>query len=308
MVRRAVAAVAGAKPVVAMAEAFPPARALAAQFVAGDSLLQALPIVKGLVAEGYLVTMDHLGEAVTSPAEAAATVAEYANLMHWLAVERLTGSVEASIKLTALGQALGGGESLCLDHAESIAAAATTVSTHVTIDMEDHRTTDGTLRVWRTLRERYPDTGVVLQARLLRTPDDLTESAVTGARIRICKGAYREPTGIAHRSTRDVDLAYVRAMKQLIASDAYAMIATHDPRMVEIARELIARSGRERDSYEFQFLYGTRAPSQRRLLADGEPVRLYVPYGTQWYRYFSRRLIERPANLALLWHALGKRH
>ncbi|WP_028708818.1 proline dehydrogenase family protein [Propionicicella superfundia] len=307
MLRRTVAAVVGSKPLAAVGQAFPPARALAAQFVAGDTLGEALPVVKSLVADGFLVTMDVLGEAVETAAAAEKNSTEYLDLLQWLAAERLTDAVEVSLKLSAVGQALPDGDGLSGEHARLICAAAHGIGSAVTLDMEDHTTTDLTLGTWRSLLPDYPRTAAVLQARLFRTPDDLNELAVDGRRIRLCKGAYTEPAEIAHRRSRDVDKAYVRGLKQLFAADAYPMIATHDSRLIEIAQELAARAGREPGSYEFQFLYGVAAKDQERLRDAGERVRLYLPYGTEWYRYFSRRLIERPANLGLMLRALGRR-
>lgn len=307
MIRRALAAVIGSKPVAAVGQAFPPVRTLSTQFVAGDTLGQALPVVKGLISDGYLVTMDYLGEAVTSAKTATAITDEYLDLMQWLAVERLTDSVEASVKLSALGQALTDEPDLTLDNARLICAAAREVGSSVTFDMEDHRTTDQTLDTWRQLLPEYPSTGIVLQARLYRTDTDLETHALAGHRIRLCKGAYAEPADLAHRSSNDVDLAYVRSLKKILASDAYAMIATHDKRLIKIAQELVERYEREPDSYEFQFLYGVHTADQERLRKEGERVRLYVPYGTQWYQYFSRRLVERPANVGLMVGAIRRR-
>lgn len=306
MLRRSFAAFVGSKPMTAFGEAFPPARALATQFVAGDTLGQALPVVKNLVRDGYLVTMDHLGEAIESPEDADRVTDQYLDLMQGLATERLTHAVEASVKLSAIGQGLGT-EDTSLDRARSICTIAHSVGSAVTLDMEDHTTTDLTLGTWQTLLEKFPNTGVVMQARLFRTENDIAELGTSGRRIRLCKGAYLEPAEIAQKSSADVDKAYVRALKQLLASDAYPMIATHDSRLIEIAQELIGRTKRPQGTYEFQFLYGVHTKDQERLKDEGERVRLYVPYGTEWYRYFSRRLIERPANFGLLAGAVQRR-
>lgn len=307
MLRRTVAAVVGSKPMAAFGEAFPPARALAAQFVAGDTLGEALPVVKDLVSRGFLVTMDFLGEAIESESAAEKNSSEYLDLFQWLAAERLTDSVEASLKLSAVGQALPDGARISGEHARLVCSAAQGVGSAVTLDMEDHTTTDLTLDTWQSLLPEYPRTAVVLQARLFRTSDDVDALATAGRRIRFCKGAYTESTEIAFRSSRDVDKAYVRGLKKLFASDAYPMIATHDARLVAIAQELASRAGREPGSYEFQFLYGVAHKEQQRLLDDGERVRLYLPYGTEWYRYFSRRLIERPSNIGLMLKSVGRR-
>jgi proline dehydrogenase len=307
MLRRTVAAVVGSKPMAALGEAFPPARALAAQFVAGDTLGEALPVVKDLVSRGFLVTMDFLGEAIESEAAAEKNRNEYLDLFQWLDAERLTGSVEASLKLSAVGQALPDGVRISGEHARLVCSAAQGVGSAVTVDMEDHSTTDLTLGTWRSLLPDFPRTGVVLQARLFRTSDDVDALATADRRIRFCKGAYTESSEIAFRTSRDVDKAYVRGLKKLFASDAYPMIATHDARLVAIAQELASRAGREPGSYEFQFLYGLAHKEQQRLRDDGERVRLYLPYGTEWYRYFSRRLIERPSNIGLMLKSVGRR-
>ncbi len=300
MLRKPLAALANVTPVEKVAVAMPPVRQLAHQFLAGDSLGEALPRVKELVEEGYLVTMDCLGESVATEKDAGAITTQYLDLMQWLAVERLTTKVEASVKPSALGIALDGGEQIALDNARLVCAAARGVGTTLTLDMEDHSATDATLRLWNRLHAEFSGTGGVLQASLLRTPADLDEVLAPGRRIRLCKGAYIEPKTVAHRRSADVDKAFVRLLRRLLESTAYPMIATHDPRLIAIAEDLISRSGREPHTYEFQFLYGVRTPDQARLLAAGASVRLYVPYGRQWYRYFVRRLIERPANLGLL--------
>lgn len=300
MLRKPLAALAKAKPVEKVAVAVPPIRQLARRFVAGDSLGEALPRVKSLVDEGYLVTMDHLGEAVDTERDATAATMQYLDLMQWLAVERLTAQVDASVKPSAFGLGLADGERIAFDNAQLVCAAAHGVGTAVTLDMEDHTTTDATLDMWDRLRAEFPATGGVVQAALLRTPDDLAGLLMPGRRIRLCKGAYVEPSQIAHRKSADVDKAFVRLLRRLVESSAYPMIATHDPRLIAIAEDLLARAGRDPSTYEFQFLYGVRPADQARLLAAGTRVRLYVPYGEQWYRYFARRLIERPANIGLL--------
>jgi proline dehydrogenase len=201
-----------------------------------------------------------------------------------------------SVKLSAVGQALG--ESLALDNARVICEAAAAASTTATIDMEDHTTTDSTLTIVRELRRDFPRTGAVLQAYLHRTEADCRELAVPGSRIRLCKGAYKEPAGVAYQSRSEVDRSYVRCLRTLIDGPGYPMFATHDPRLLKIAGTLVQRAGREQGSYEFQMLYGIRPHEQRRLAQWGETVRIYTPYGEEWYGYLMRRLAERPANVA----------
>ncbi|PIE25933.1 MAG: proline dehydrogenase, partial [Micrococcales bacterium] len=171
--------------------------------------------------------------------------------------------------------------------------------TTVTVDMEGHTAVDDTLDLARQVREDFPWLGVVLQAYLRRTEADAKDLASAGSRVRLCKGAYDEPASVAYRNSADVDRAYARALKVLIRGQGYPMIATHDPRLVEIAQALIADAGRSTDSYEFQMLHGVRPKEQRRLAGGGETVRVYLPFGRQWYEYLMRRMAERPSNAAL---------
>ena len=207
------------------------------------------------------------------------------------------------MKLSAIGQALpdtvaGGGHKIALENARAICRAARNAGTTVTLDMEDHTTIDSTLAILRELRKDFPETGAVLQAYLHRTEGDCRALAYEGSRVRLCKGAYQEPESVAFQDRLDVDRAYVRCLKVLLAGQGYPMIATHDPRMVEIASSLVSRYGRAQGSYEFQMLYGCRPEEQRRLAESGETVRVYLPYGQEWYGYLMRRLAERPQNLS----------
>ena len=170
--------------------------------------------------------------------------------------------------------------------------------------MEDHTTTDSTLAILRDLRKDFPETGAVLQAYLHRTEADCRALAYEGSRVRLCKGAYNEPEEVAFQSELDVDRSYVRCLKVLLAGQGYPMIATHDPRLVEIASSLASRYGREQGSYEFQMLFGIRPEEQRRLVKAGERVRVYIPYGEEWYGYLMRRLAERPQNLSFFLRSL----
>ena len=203
------------------------------------------------------------------------------------------------MKLSAIGQALPDqGHKIALENARTICRAARNAGTTVTLDMEDHTTTDSTLAILRELRKDFPETGAVLQAYLHRTEADCRALAYEGSRVRLCKGAYNEPEAVAFQAGLDVDRSYVRCLKVLLAGQGYPMIATHDPRMVEIASSLATPlRPRRRASYEFQMLYGIRPEEQRRLVEAGETVRVYVPYGHEWYGYLMRRLAERPQNL-----------
>jgi proline dehydrogenase len=206
-----------------------------------------------------------------------------------------------SVQLSALGRALpADGEAIALENARQICQAAADAGTTVTLDMEEHTTVDSTLDVLRELRHDFADAGVALQACLKRTESDCRDLAGEGSRVRLCKGAFDEPETVAFRDRGEIDRSYVRCMKVLFAGDGYPMIATHDPRLVEIAGSLAARHRREQGSYEYQMLYGVRPREQRRLVLAGERVRVYVPFGPQWYTYLVRRLAERPANLAFL--------
>ena len=170
--------------------------------------------------------------------------------------------------------------------------------------MEDHTTTDSTLSILRDLRKDFPETGAVLQAYLHRTEADCRALAYEGSRVRLCKGAYNEPEEVAFQADIDVDRSYVRCLKVLLAGQGYPMIATHDPRLVEIASTLASRYGRDQGSYEFQMLFGIRPEEQRRLVKAGERVRVYIPYGQEWYGYLMRRLAERPQNLSFFLRSL----
>ncbi|MAO80572.1 MAG: proline dehydrogenase [Nocardioides sp.] len=245
------------------------------------------------------VTLDFLGEDTLDAAQAQATVDAYVELLGALAAQGLAHGAEVSVKLSAVGQALpDGGHTIALEHARTICRAARNAGTTVTLDMEDHTTTDSTLSILRELRKDFPETGAVLQAYLHRTEADCRQLAYEGSRVRLCKGAYAQPETVAFQDRLDVDKSYVRCLKVLLAGQGYPMIATHDPRMVEIASSLASRYGRAPGTYEFQMLYGIRPEEQRRLAAAGETVRVYVPFGQEWYGYLMRRLAERPQNLS----------
>ena len=283
----------------------PPARAMVDRFVAGETTDDAVRATRGLVDAGRLVTIDHLGEDTLDQAQAASTRDAYLVLLDALHSAGLTGSAEVSVKLSAVGQALAGdGEKIALENVRAIAERATSYGTTVTLDMEDHTTTDSTLGILRELRADFPSTGAVIQAYLRRSEADCRDLATAGSRVRLCKGAYREPESVAYTDRGEVDRAYVRCMKILMAGEGYPMLATHDPRLIEIGGALAVRGDRAQGTYEFQMLFGVRPEEQERLASAGERMRVYVPYGDEWYGYLVRRLAERPANLALLGRAL----
>ena len=209
------------------------------------------------------------------------------------------------MKLSALGQRFD--EKLAYDHARAICAAASAAGTTVTLDMEDHATTDSTLDILSRLRVDFPTTGAVLQAYLRRTEGDCRELAGSGSRVRLCKGAYKEPETVAFQSRLDVDKSYVRCLNILMSGEGYPMLATHDPRLVAIGEDRAKWFDRSPDTFEFQMLYGIRPDEQARLADAGYTMRVYVPYGTEWYGYLMRRLAERPANVAFFARALASR-
>jgi proline dehydrogenase len=289
-------------------ETAPFTRDVVRRFVAGQDVDAALRVARTLADQGLNVSLDYLGENTRDRAQADATREACVKLLNRLAAAGLTGSAEVSLKLSALGQTLPkDGPRIALDHAWKICAAAAQYGTTITLDMEAHTTTDATLAVLAELRGDFPWVGAVLQAYLHRTEDDCRRLAYAGSRVRLCKGAYHEPGTVAFQNPHDVDLAYVRCLKVLMAGQGYPMVASHDPRLIEIAGVLAARADRAPGTYEYQMLYGVRPNEQRRLAAAGEKVRVYVPYGDEWYGYLMRRLAERPANLAFFARAVMTR-
>jgi proline dehydrogenase len=288
----------------ALALRLPMTASVVARFVPGETVADCLAAVRRLAADGLHASIDFLGEDTTSPAQAAAVRDGYLEVLARLAEDGLTGTTEVSIKLTALGLGLPGGREIALAHAREICAAAEAGGTTVTVDMEDHTATDATLGVLAELRRDHPDAGGVLQAYLHRTLEDCSLLAGEGSRIRLCKGAYAEPAEVAHQSHEEVSAAYVACARILLAGDGYPMLATHDPELIAAVAELARNYAREPGSYEYQLLYGIRSDEQRRLAAAGHTVRVYVPFGTDWWGYFVRRLAERPANLLFFLRAL----
>ncbi|WP_298890928.1 proline dehydrogenase family protein [uncultured Serinicoccus sp.] len=289
-------------------EQAPVSRDVVKRFVAGDSTPDAVRVTGELVDTHRQVTIDYLGEDTTDPAQAEATRDAYLRLIAALSEAGLTqgGAAEVSLKLSALGQFLGrDGHAIALDNARAICQAAANAGTTVTLDMEDHTTTDPTLSALAELRQDWPWVGVALQAYLHRTEQDCRDLAHEGSRIRLCKGAYKQPESVAFQDKDDVDKAYVRCLKILVEGQGYPMIATHDPRLVEIASVLAAKAQRDADSYEFQMLLGIRPDEQLRLAGAGSRMRVYLPYGEDWYGYLVRRMAERPANLTFFLRSLA---
>jgi proline dehydrogenase len=286
----------------------PATRKVVNRFVAGESVDDALAAVRSLRGDGIGVTLDFLGEDITSRAEARRTRDAYLTLLEQLAPLGLGTAAEVSMKLSACGQALGlDGHDIALELVRPVVEAASAIGTTVTLDMEDHRTVDSTLAALADLRKEHPGTGAVLQAMLFRTEEDAKALAVTGSRVRLVKGAYNEPADVAHQKKKDVDAAYARCLEILMAGPGYPMVGSHDPAMIQRAHELAAQHSRAADSWEVQMLYGIRPDEQRRLAAAGTQVRAYVPYGVDWYAYFMRRLAERPANVGFFLRSLATR-
>ncbi len=282
-----------------LVSSMPGSSGIVERFVAGESAEEVVDVTAELLDGGRLVSLDHLGEDTLDREQAQASVDAYVKVLNCLAERGLTHGAEVSVKLSAVGQALGDdGERIALDNARKIAQTASNLGTTLTLDMEDHTTTDSTLSVLRELRQDFPSAGAVVQAHLRRTEQDCRDLAYEGSRVRLCKGAYTEPESVAFQDKGDVSLSYVRCLKVLMTSQGYPMVATHDPRLIEIAGALASRNERERGSYEYQMLFGIRPDEQKRLAASGERMRVYIPYGDQWYGYLMRRLAERPANLA----------
>ncbi|WP_410639995.1 proline dehydrogenase family protein [Amycolatopsis sp. lyj-346] len=308
MLRTPLLAAARSRKIRALVEAVPATRSVVRRFVAGSEAADAVRVAGELAADGRRITLDHLGEDTTDAAQAAATVRAYEEVLSALAAEGLAAGADVSVKLSAVGQFLpSDGEDVALENARKICAAAEAVGATVTLDMEDHTTTDSTLGILRELRGEYPWVGAVLQAYLRRTEQDCRELSGPGSRVRLCKGAYAEPESVAFPEKSEVDKSYVRCLRVLMAGRGYPMVASHDPRMIEIAAALAEENGRTDDDHEFQMLYGIRPEEQRRIAASGARMRVYVPYGDEWYGYFMRRLAERPANLAFFLRGLATR-
>jgi proline dehydrogenase len=283
----------------------PLSNGIVARYVAGERTRDAVEATRELVADGRTVSIDFLGEDTLDQHQAEATVAAYVELLEALSAEGLARSAEVSVKLSAIGQALPEiGPKVSLENARRICRAARNVGTTVTVDMEDHTTTDQTLATLRELRKDFPETGAVLQAYLHRTEDDCRALAYEGSRVRLCKGAYNEPATVAFQDRHEVDKSYVRCLKVLMAGQGYPMIASHDPRLIRIAGAFATRFDRAPGTYEYQMLYGIRTDEQKRLAGAGERIRVYVPYGEEWYGYLMRRLAERPSNLTFFLRSL----
>ncbi|MCX4716199.1 proline dehydrogenase family protein [Streptomyces virginiae] len=267
------------------------------RFIPGETVDQVIPIVEELTRAGLEVTLDVVGEDITEVAQSHAARDAYLQLIERLAELGLGEKAEMSVKLSMFGQALEGGHELALANVRPVVEAAAAIGTTVTLDAEDHTTLDSMFAIHEELRRDFPQTGCVIQAYLFRTEADARRLAAAGSRVRIVKGAYKEPAEVAYLDKAEIDKAYVRILKILMDGEGYPMIGSHDPRLIAIGQELARKAGRKLDEYEFQMLYGIRSEEHLRLAAEGHRMRVYTAYGTDWYGYFMRRLAEKPANL-----------
>ena len=288
-----------------LVSSMPVSAGIVRSYVPGETTESAVEATARLADDGLRVTLDHLGEDTLDVEQADATVAAYVDALQQLSARGLTRNAEVSVKLSAIGQFLpDNGHKVALENARTICRAARNAGTTVTLDMEDHTTTDSTLAILRELRKDFPETGAVLQAMLHRTESDCRALAYEGSRVRLCKGAYLEPEEVAFQDKVEIDKSYVRCLKVLLGGQGYPMIATHDPRMVDVASSLASRYHRAQGTYEFQMLFGIRTDEQKRLAGAGERMRVYVPFGQEWYGYLMRRLAERPQNLTFFLRSL----
>ena len=272
------------------------ARRLAARFVAGDTWADGLEAGRRINREGIAVTFDRLGESVTSLAEAEVSRDEYLRVLAEISDHHLDANV--SIKLTQFGMDIS--EQACRANVEQLVRKARDLNSFVRIDMESSEYTERTLRLVNDMHAQYKTVGTVIQAYLRRSEKDIENLCAQGIRVRLCKGAYLEPAGVAFQAKSDVDRNFVHLMRILLAAGTYPAIATHDEKIIQNAKDFANTRQLSRDSFEFQMLYGIRRDLQRKLVAEGYRLRLYVPFGKAWYPYFMRRLAERPANVLFL--------
>ena len=271
----------------------PLARPLVRRFVAGETLADAMHAVQRLNEAGMTASLDYLGESVSSADEANKAVLEYISILH--AIKRAGARANASLKLTQMG--LDVERALCIRNVERLIAQAGQFGNFIRIDMEGSDYTQTTIEVCKQLFARQQNVGVVIQAYLYRSEADVRELNDLGVRVRLCKGAYNEPATVAFADKADTDANFIKLMQLLLSAGTYPGIATHDDHMIEATREFATREGIPTDRYEFQMLYGVRRDLQEQLVREGYRMRVYVPYGGEWYPYMMRRLAERPANL-----------
>jgi proline dehydrogenase len=274
------------------------AKRMASRFVAGETVEEAMVAVRALNARGITASLDLLGESVHREEEARATAREYITLLDRIQSEKLDANV--SLKLTAMGMDVS--EELCIANMQMVLDRAQEYGSFVRLDMESSNYTERTLHMFEhRLYPTYPkNVGIVLQSYLRRTAADVDKANRMGCRVRICKGAYQEPASVAFPVKRDVDENYIRCMHSLMSDGNYPGLATHDERIISEAKRYAKDKNISTDRFEFQMLYGVRRDLQERLVREGYRMRVYVPFGTQWYPYLMRRLAERPANVAFM--------
>ncbi len=280
----------------------PVTRPMVGRFVAGQSLPEALEVLERIRDEGFVATVDVLGESVSSVDAAEAAAGRYLETLDALAARGLERNV--SMKLTQMGLDIG--HDVARDNVARILRKAEELDAFVRIDMEDHTKTDATLALWREVRPIHPATGIVVQSALRRTEADVDAINAERGRVRLCKGAYNEPASVAYPDKADVDRAYARIAEKLLRDGDQPAFATHDTAMINHVIRFARAERIDRDRFEFQMLYGVRRDLQERLMRAGYRVRLYVPYGTQWYPYYMRRLAERPANVLFMLRAMTR--
>jgi proline dehydrogenase len=281
----------------------PIARRVADRFIAGHTLEEAEAAIRALNAAGMSVALDHLGENTESEAQARESTASYLAAIDRIQDRGMDANI--SVKLTALGLDIG--HDLALEEASKVAARGKEVGAMVGVDMEAAVYAGRTLDIVEALKRDYDNVGVCVQSYLYRSRDDLDRLNRLGIPVRLVKGAYQEPPEVAYPEKASVDNAYARMLDALLQHNPYPMVATHDPAMVRLTKTLVARHHRDRETFEFQMLYGVRRELQQQVVAEGYRLRVYLPYGTQWYPYFMRRLAERPANLYFFLSNLVKR-
>ena len=274
------------------------AKKFACRFVAGETLSEALAAVKGLNQHGITASLDLLGESVTNDREARDARDAYIELLGRIHEQRLDANV--SVKLTAMGLDIS--EELCVSIMQDVLGRARELKTFVRLDMESSAYVDRTLKIFydRLYPSYKENVGIVLQSYLYRTKNDVERTLSAQCRVRLCKGAYKEPPSVAYPDKKDVDRNYLACMQLLLEKGNYPGIATHDPAIIEATKTFAKDRGIAPERFEFQMLYGVRRDLQERLVKDGHRMRVYVPFGTQWYPYLMRRLAERPANVAFI--------
>ncbi len=268
----------------------------ASRFVAGESIDAAISVIRELASKGIAATLDHLGEFVSDEAEARESAKVCVDTIH--AIRDAGSDATLSVKLTQLGLDIR--RDLCMENMQMILEAAKDANVGVNIDMEDFARCQETLDIYRSLRRDFPFLQTVIQAYLYRSFDDVSALAAEGASIRIVKGAYKEPPEVAYPAKSDVDANYIKLLETHLLSPGLTSIATHDERIIDHAKAFIRRHAVPKSAYEFQMLYGIRTDLQQAIVDEGYPLRVYVPYGDDWYGYFMRRLAERPANVAFV--------